>query len=155
MNLFYLAKDLEECSIYHCDKHIVKMGIETAQLASNVHYAFNSSGPYKKTHYNHPSSIWARSSLDNYLWTVKYGLSVLKEYIFRYGRIHATQEKLEWLEANIPTGIPDIGPTEFALAMPDYCKVSNDPILSYRNYYNKEKRHLFSWKKREVPIWIE
>ena len=28
-------------------------------------------------------------------------------------------------------------------------------IESYRNYYNKDKRHLFKWTNRDVPYWIK
>jgi hypothetical protein len=38
--------------------------------------------------------------------------------------------------------------------MPDEYKVIGDAISSYRNYYNGEKRHLFAWKNRQIPHWI-
>ena len=46
------------------------------------------------------------------------------------------------------------GLTPFALAMPDKYK-SDDPVLSYRNYYmSEEKQRIASWKKkRERPEW--
>ena len=37
MNLFYLSKDPTECATLHCDKHVVKMIIEYAQLMSTAH----------------------------------------------------------------------------------------------------------------------
>ena len=56
------------------------------------------------------------------------------------------------MELSIPD-LPEIGLTPFALAMPDQYK-SNDPMLSYRNYYIHEKKHIASWKNREVPDWF-
>jgi hypothetical protein len=53
-----------------------------------------------------------------------------------------------------PKNIPDIGLTEIPQAMPDHCKVPNDPISGYRNYYISEKSHLANWKNREKPLWI-
>jgi len=50
--------------------------------------------------------------------------------------------------------IEDIGLTPFAQAMPEQYKHDN-PITAYRNYYNGEKQHLFSWKNRDVPEWIK
>ena len=32
MNIFFLDWDTEKCAKYHCDKHVVKMILETAQL---------------------------------------------------------------------------------------------------------------------------
>jgi hypothetical protein len=48
--------------------------------------------------------------------------------------------------------------TEPTPAMPDEVKVLNDSISSYRNYYNKNKTHLASWKgkvnSRKPPEWF-
>ena len=37
MNIFYLDKDPKTCAEMHCDKHVVKMIIEYAQLMSTAH----------------------------------------------------------------------------------------------------------------------
>jgi hypothetical protein len=90
MNIFYLDEDPKICAQYHCDKHVVKMIIEYAQLLSTAHrvldgfegYGASKSGNrqvkiwtihdsrdeilYKATHVNHPSNIWTRSSVKNY-----------------------------------------------------------------------------------------
>ena len=44
--------------------------------------------------------------------------------------------------------------TPFALAMPDKYK-TDDPVLSFRNYYMSEEKQLIaSWKKkRDKPDW--
>lgn len=155
MNAFYLAEDFDESASYHVDRHCIKIILEAAQCCCTAHWELGGSAHYKSTHKNHPTCIWTRSSIENYLWMTMYGLSLCKEYTYRYGKIHKTQSVLENLFENPPPSIPNIGPTPFYLAMPDYCKIDNDPILSYRNYYNQEKRHLFAWKKRPTPIWIE
>jgi hypothetical protein len=53
----------------------------------------------------------------------------------------------------VPKNIGTEGWSEPTPAMPDEVKVSGDSIASYRNYYNKHKTHLASWKYREEPIW--
>ena len=68
MNIFYLDENHETCAQYHCDKHVIKMILETAQLLCCVHWVSGVEAPYKKTHVNHPSSVWARESLTNYKW---------------------------------------------------------------------------------------
>lgn len=36
MNIFWLDNDLRQCAIAHCDKHVVKMCVEYAQILSTV-----------------------------------------------------------------------------------------------------------------------
>lgn len=122
-------------------------------MASNVFWSFGETGPYKKTHINHPISKWCRESLENYLWTVRYGLTLCEEYTHRYGKIHATQSKLEYMSQNFPQGFNKTEQTPFVLAMPDEYQCSC-PVQSYRKYYLSEKQHLFKWTKRSVPEWI-
>jgi hypothetical protein len=40
------------------------------------------------------------------------------------------------------------------LAMPDECKIDNNPILSYRKYYIDFKKDFARWKNRDVPNWF-
>ena len=37
MNIFFLSFDPEECAEFHCDKHVLKMILEYAQLLSTAH----------------------------------------------------------------------------------------------------------------------
>ena len=37
MNIFHLHKDAEVCARYHCDKHVVKMILETGQMLSTAY----------------------------------------------------------------------------------------------------------------------
>jgi len=53
MNIFYLSRDPVLCAEMHCDKHVVKMILETAQLLSTAHHMLGSNAPYKVTHKNH------------------------------------------------------------------------------------------------------
>ncbi|MFN9952871.1 MAG: hypothetical protein ACK55I_07210, partial [bacterium] len=79
--------------------------------------------PYRLTHKNHPCSIWARESLSNYLYLCELTLELCREYTYRYGKTHKTQQVLEWCIINKPN-IQDIGFTTPALAMPDQYKTS-------------------------------
>ena len=101
MNIFYLDKNPKLCAQYHVDRHVVKMILETAQLLSTAHWLTGGEGPYRATHKNHPSAIWARSNKSNYNWLCKLGLELCEEYTYRYGKIHKTQQHLEWLSKNI------------------------------------------------------
>ena len=152
MNIFYLDKEPRLCAQYHVDKHVVKMILETAQLLSTTHWMSGSEGPYRQTHKNHPSAVWTRSNKSNYTWLCELGMELCKEYTHRYGKTHKTQQHIEWLSTNIPN-IPDGKFTQPTLAMPEQYK-SEDHIKSYQLYYVKDKSHLHSWKKREIPEFI-
>jgi hypothetical protein len=154
MNIFILDYDVKKCAQYHCDKHVVKMILETAQLLCGVHHVSESRYeiPYKLSHKNHPCSIWARKSLSNYLYLCELGLELCKEYTFRYNKRHKSQDVIEWCLIHKPN-IPDIGFTEPAKAMPDEYKVES-VVESYRNYYLGAKSEIAVWKNREKPFWF-
>ncbi len=152
MNVFVLDKDLTASVQAHCDKHVVKMILEAAQIASAAHWKTGGEAPYKLTHENHPIVLWATESLAAYRYVVKYGLELCKEYTYRYGRRHKTEDKLEWLKANEPD-LPRVN-TKFVIVVAEDCLEPGDEITSYRRYYMRHKRSILSWKKRSAPEWI-
>ena len=154
MNIFVLDKNPTRCAQYHCDKHAVKMILEGVQLLCGAHWSLGSEAPYKLSHKNHPCSIWARECLENYIWLCDLTMELCKEYTYRYGKTHKSQEILEWCMTNIPNLNEKGQITPFALAMPDEYKVEC-PVESYRNYYMGAKDNLASWKNREKPFWFE
>ena len=156
MNIFFLDFDTNKCAKYHCDKHVVKMILETAQLLCGVHHMtpqVTPQVPYKLSHKNHPCAIWARESLSNYLYLCDLGLELCKEYTYRYGKRHKSEQVILWCINNKPN-IPDLGFTEPAKAMPDEFKVES-VVQSYRNYYMGAKSGFANWKLREVPEWFK
>jgi hypothetical protein len=81
------------------------------------------------------------------------GLELCKEYTYRYGKRHKSQQVIEWCLVNKPTLKENNDITPFALAMPNECKIGN-AVESYRNYYMVEKRRMASWKNRQTPEWF-
>lgn len=151
MNIFVLDDSPVLAAEYHCDKHVVKMIVETAQLLSNAHWKNGSEGVYMPSHINHPASEWVSINLGNYAWLVSLGLSLCIEYSRRFLKRHKTQDVIEELAFRIPN-IPDEPQTRFIRCMPEEFKVE-DPILSYRNYYLKAKKHFAEWNYSSVPPW--
>jgi len=80
-------------------------------------------------------------------------LELCKEYTYRYGKRHKSQDVIEWCLINKPN-ISDKEFTEPARAMPDEYK-SNCVVESYRNYYMGEKSKIAAWKNRETPEWFK
>ena len=153
MNIFLLDKDPETAAQMQCDKHVVKMTLESAQLLCSP---FNQGdAPYRRTHYSHPCSKWCRESGENYRWLLKHSNGLANEYTHRYGKVHKSQSVIQWCDENYQfLNLPEIHKTSFALAMPEQYKCI-DPVRSYRNYYNGEKSGFAKWTNREIPKWFE
>ncbi len=165
MNIFRLHDDPEIAAAMHCDKHVVKMILETAQMLSTAwrmtdsdsKYA-NEHGMYKSAHKNHPSTVWVRHGALNYFWTKRLFENLCKEYTYRYGKHHASERLLDAFSDGVPSyslKLCVIGtPIPFPQCMPDQYKVDGDAVTAYRNYYKGEKAYFAKWNKgRDIPEW--
>ena len=93
MNIFFLDEDPKMCAQAHCDKHVIKMILEYAQMMSTTHRVLNSPSEltesmYKISHENHPATIWVRESESNYRWLHEVWFWLAKEYWWRYEKMH-------------------------------------------------------------------
>lgn len=143
---------------YQCDKHVVKLIVESAQLLSTAHHEKNSNKElldriYKSTHKNHPCSIWVREDLSHYKWLVEHALSLCWEYTYRYNKIHKTENILNILKNNTPN-LSDSNFIEPPKCMPDEFRLE-DTVESYRNYYRFKRETInFKYTKRQEPYWL-
>tara|TARA_A100001011_G_scaffold394642_2_gene487572 strand:+ start:5975 stop:6502 length:528 start_codon:yes stop_codon:yes gene_type:complete len=167
MNIFFLHLDPKTCAQMHCDKHVIKMILETCQLLCSAWHVIDPyhiwyEPPYKLSHQNHPCAIWVRANASHYEYLCKLGIELSLEYTYRYGKEH----KSEKLIRNLYENVPPIIKTEmctFPQAMPDEYKsptsIPEDVIESYRAYYFFEKKRMLYWNGkiagRETPKWIE
>ncbi len=140
MNIFYLHQDPEVCASYFYDKHKVKMILECAQMLCTAHHHFDedTNVPYKKAHYNHPSTIWARGNRAQYYWLYRHMLALGDEYTKRYGKEHLTITKCKYPLMTAPPMIVDGLFEDPPQCMPDEYK-HEDTITAYWNYYIGEK----------------
>jgi hypothetical protein len=127
------------------------MILETAQLLCSV---FDPGvAPYKRTHYNHPCSIWTRKSYENYQWLLNHGFALCDEYTVRYDKQHKSKEIISWCAMNVkPEMFSQVTFTEHPKCMPEECKV-DDIVESYRNYYRTNKREIAKWKQNQPEWW--
>ena len=157
MNIFAVDKDPRIAAEMLCDKHVVKMILESAQILSTVHRQYGSDDDilYKATHTKHPSTVWAGKCRENYAWLYQHFKSLADEYTFRYDKQHLSYTKLKDILAIAPKDMQFSNehtlPTP---AMPDECKIDDDVVSSYRLYYNKYKSGIAVWTKRQVPSWF-
>lgn len=152
MNIFVLDIDPKKAAEYHCDKHVVKMITETAQILSTV-LNINDINLYKSTHINHPCTKWAKESKENFEWLLELGINLGYEYTKRYNKIHKASLTNDYIKSIYNKHINNSNKlTQFVLAMPEIYK-SEDPIQSYRNYYIGEKYKFAKWKLGNIPYW--
>ena len=159
MNIFYLHINPSTCASMHCDKHVVKMILESAQMLSTAHritdgndYA-DEQGLYKTAHKNHPSTLWARQSKWNYMWLFDLFRFLCAEYTTRYGKYHASERLLSAL-SKIPSNIDPLAKlTPVPQCMPEQYKMLN-AMDAYRNYYKGEKSYFAKWNRgTPAPEW--
>nr|MDB4346141.1 pyrimidine dimer DNA glycosylase/endonuclease V [bacterium] len=155
MNIFVLDENPKIAATYVLDKHAVKMPTESLQMMSTIadHLGFDS--PYKPVMLNHPCTIWARESKQNFEWLKTHAIALCHEYTKRYNRIHKCElviKEYNTVWDRLLSILPDIGLTPFAQAMPDYCRDST-AVKAYRDYYMIEKSHIATWKT-ETPTWF-
>lgn len=160
MNIFYLDHNPVIAAKYHCDKHVGKMLIESCQMLATAHHMHGNGDnvSYKPTHTNHPSNIWARSSVKHYVWLSQLAYALGEEFERRYGKTHKSFEVLcrELIgppEAMYELPITWTPPT---LAMPPEFYMA-DHLKAYRNFYaSKSDRMAMDYYKgnEPPPIWL-
>ena len=181
MNIFYLDKDPIIAAQMQCDKHVVKMVVESAQMLSTTHriidgslerrksisgktmskyYALPDSREnvlYKAVHMKHPCTIWTCQSNNNYNWHYVHWKALCSEYAYRYGKRHNSEVLLDKYLVSPPHNI-EVGyktPLPLAMGSGPECIDYNDPISSYRKFYmTKQKNFNMVWTKREMPSWF-
>jgi len=129
VNIFVLNENPILAARDHCDKHVVKMILESAQMLCAAHWlgwqkmlkppvdelsrrelhAWLSEHvdprlvpPWKMTHVSHPCTQWAQRCWGNYMWLSLHGLELCREYERRYGKEHKSLEVHRWLNRVIP-----------------------------------------------------
>lgn len=154
MNIFVLDLEPSTAAQMLCDKHVVKMILESAQLLC-AHFE-SGIAPYRRTHYNHPCAKWVRKSRKNYWWLLEHAKALCEEYTFRYGKTHKSESVIKWCEDNVDrlAPLPDKGLTEFAQAMPDKYRHALT-VKAYRSYYINEKIGICKYTKRPWPYWLK
>lgn len=177
MNIFYLNEDPVVSSHLHCDKHVVKMVIEYAQMLSTAHRILDgeeyldktANGRnikryrlqdtemenvlYKASHIKHPSAIWVRENAIQYQYMYDMFVALCDEYTYRYGRVHETDKKLRVLLDQLPMNIELGSWREPPQCMPDDVKTDKS-IDAYHKYYQVYKKDFAKWTDRPVPNFM-
>ena len=171
MNLFACDQNPVTAAQALPDKHVVKMCVENAQMLAvalgDLHglgwgEIRKKDGTYysQKAHFNHPSTVWVRSSYANLAWAIVHGLALCSEYMYRYNKIHASviahldakdlfHRHTDW-DLSIYRTV-----TSFARAMPEELKFDDmiSDVEAYRLYLTQYKTWA-TWKtEARKPLW--
>lgn len=177
MNIFVLDTNPVLAAQAQCDKHIVKMPLESAQMLSTVHRLLDGtetkklskSGKrmvkhwtldsdiddlvYAPAHPKHPCTIWSTLTSANYDWHYEHFIALCDEFKMRYGKEHLSYTKLAKFLKNKPKNLPKGKLTTFPQAMFEDVK-HPDTVTAYKNYYTKYKREFATWNRgRQQPTW--
>ena len=158
MNIFYLDSDPVKAAQIQYNKHVVKMILESAQMLCTAHHHYDNGDyvPYKKAHYNHPSTIWCRQNIKQYNWLYDHMIALGNEYKKRYNKTHLSITKCEDALKIEPLGIDYNGFTQPPQCMPDEFK-NECSIKAYWNYYIGEKHNVANKDERiykEAPVFV-
>ena len=176
MNIFVLDENPAIAATYACDKHVVKMILESGQMLSTAHRVLDGDEYvelsknnrrlkrwrlpderedmlYKASFVGHPCTQWVMVNQSNYLWLGTHAYELCMEYTRRYDRVHKATDLLDFLRYNIPHNLPSGALTPHAQAMPDIFKAP-EAVTAYRNYYNGAKARIAKWKNSPQPYWF-
>lgn len=148
MNLFFLHPSSTVTAQMMVDCHVRKMPLEIAQMLVTAFHERWFDGwqdsflrhvgrePYKRTHANHPMSVWVRGGWVQMHTAIMHGSALCAEYTRRTGNIHACEVVIRWAGGIGMSLYFDINGeyTPPPLCMPDEFK-TDDTYVSYQNYY--------------------
>ena len=179
MNIFVLDENPHVSAQMMCDKHVVKMIVESAQMLSTAHrvldgtqyielsannrrikrwkspYKLMEDTLYKASFVGHPCTQWVMENDKNYYWLVEHAYELCKEYTRRYGKVHKSEDMISLIRYRKPKNIPIADSiTPFAQAMPEEYKNVN-AVEAYRAYYLGEKTEFAAWNHSDTPAWYQ
>ena len=132
---------------------VVKMILESCQILSTALNEQGLKAPYRSFNPKHPSCLWAAESSENFRNLMEHCTAMIQEYEMRFGKTHKCKEVLAKIrEMYKPENFPTNKTTPLRMAMPDYFKIKNNPVLSYRKYYASKPR--MRYPKDKVPEWF-
>jgi len=162
MNRFLINYSPELCARDLCDKHVVKMPLEEAQMLCTTmrlhapEYA-EEARLYRAVHQKHPCTIWAGQSRANYEYSLDMFREMCREYTHRYDKVHASWRLYDALVDGAQY-VPDGGITPHPECFSEHTDLKSGrpwPIYSYRKFYmTKQKRFKMVWTKRDMPEWF-
>jgi hypothetical protein len=166
VNIFVLSEDPAIAASMHCDQHLHKMILESAQMLSTAARArsFSSIYPwlYQSAYVNHPCTRWVAASNHNMLWLCELCIALDEQ---RSGP-HASMDIIHAVRDLIQEDFPYASSkavSEFIFAGPSYIGLRKSLSIpqKYQQYYiHKYRKWLdtprpMSYKGRPLPEFLQ
>ena len=156
MNIFVTNLCPTESAKVLDDKRVIKMILESAQMLCTAINLFGTiKSPYKSTHRNHPDTVWARASHENYIWLCKHFTALCDEYKTRFNKVHKCEQYKDFFyDCSTVISFPEQGLTAFPNCTT--FKEVKETTLAYRNYLNQKwqlDKRPPKWTNSLPPNW--
>lgn len=177
MNIFILDTDIENCALYHCNKHVNSQLKESVQILCTVlwkdGYEFggvkiedlklmnksdkmefkNNCPIYLPTHINHPCVKWVCESNQNWVYVRHLGCLLHREWLrrFHYNEVDVVIHKSSTVLHSLPDVYgPNCDMTPFVQCMPDKYKVNTGSLYTDAVY---AYRKYYLSEKKHILTW--
>jgi hypothetical protein len=165
MNIFVLDPNPQKAALAHCDQHLHKMILESAQMlstAAHIHFPQLKGHIYAPAYQNHPCTVWTCANLNHMVWlcALADSLECIREN--KGCNRHSSMDVIKAIYDNLPGHALVV--QEFAEAMYPHIKIRQDlsTVEKYQLYYRK--KHLawlltgkrgMSYKDRPAPDFMK
>lgn len=166
MNIFATDNCPIQSAVNLNDRHAVKMFLESMQMMATIADYLGFDSPYRPVMLNHPCTIWARESKQNFQWLWDHAVAIAEVYSARYDRVHKceiTMNEYEHVWNKVLDSLPDTELTDFAIAispsmrcrhLPNFDELST--VEKYRMYYIYDKDQIAVWSyPHSKPTWYK
>lgn len=169
MNIFILDPNPIIAASYHCDQHLHKMVLESAQMlstAAHTHFPHLAPYIYEPAYQNHPCTQWVCSSPNHIVWLCSLATALNEIRETNGSNRHASMDVIDAISANLTNAQwgTFTQPFYFAEAMYAHIKIRPDltTVQKYQRYYQKKsmawgltKSGRMSYKGRLVPDFMK
>lgn len=142
MNIFVLDEDPRKAAEMLCDRHVVKMCVETAQILSGVMLRRGMElyeDMPKPQNLNHPVIVAADN--DNAInWVLDYNIALLDEFQYRFAKKHAYHDVAMVYIIELMTLFFKTSCKDLAKCCGDLDVEKLDIVSAYRRYYTEVKK---------------
>ena len=168
MNIFVLDPNPIIAASLHCDQHLHKMILESAQIVSTamIQREFHIPGLYKLAYPKHPCTKWAAASNHNILWICELAMELesIRQSI-KNCDYHSSSEVIKLVYDFIQHELPyasSTAHTPFIFAGPAIISIRpGSTIDHYKQYYRKKHNNWLvdkgagmTYKGRSVPDFM-
>lgn len=157
MNIFILSENPVEAANMHCDQHLGKMILESAQMLSTALHSLENqdfrdrkvlvhTNLYKPAYQKHPCTLWTGESYANFLWLIDLAYSLQAQLPKRHSSTEVIKT-CELMGRKMRSCFPCEELTPFALAMPEEIKYNDTKFpTATAKYHELYKYKALEWR---------